>query len=70
MSKMSRVFGRSMTKLFNKGLSDQTFHCVGHSFGKLDYGKNILNQRVDLRWQGMKLDFFGNNSNPQYLIIS
>lgn len=35
MSKMSRIVGRVLTKLFKKGLNDETFHCIGHSFGKL-----------------------------------
>ncbi|CAH1716732.1 unnamed protein product [Chironomus riparius] len=30
---VGRVAGRAFLKLFNKGLNDQTFHCVGHSFG-------------------------------------
>lgn len=34
MSKISRLMGRSLTKLYNKGLSDEKFHCVGHSFGE------------------------------------
>lgn len=32
---VGRVVGRIFLKLFNKGLNDRTFHCVGHSFGTL-----------------------------------
>lgn len=30
---VGRVAGRAFLKLFNKGLNERTFHCVGHSFG-------------------------------------
>jgi hypothetical protein len=33
MCKMSRIYGRVLTKLFEKGLNVKSFHCVGHSFG-------------------------------------
>lgn len=33
ISKISRIFGRTLLKLFDKGLNDKSFHCVGHSFG-------------------------------------
>lgn len=33
ISKISRIFGRTMLKLFDKGLNIKTFHCLGHSFG-------------------------------------
>lgn len=33
ISKISRIVGRHMVKLFQKGLNDKNFHCVGHSFG-------------------------------------
>lgn len=33
ISKISRIFGRIMLKLFDKGLNARAFHCVGHSFG-------------------------------------
>lgn len=52
MSKISRLMGRSITKLFNKNLSDETLHCVGHSFGK--YQEEFLVQSRQLilfTWQ-------------------
>lgn len=33
ISKISRIFGRTMLKLFDKGLNIKTFHCLGHSLG-------------------------------------
>lgn len=33
ISKISRLAGRSLKKLFDKGINANTFHCVGHSFG-------------------------------------
>lgn len=33
ISKISRMVGQSLKKLFDKGLDVNTFHCVGHSFG-------------------------------------
>lgn len=33
ISKISRIFGRALLRLFDKGLSSKSFHCVGHSFG-------------------------------------
>lgn len=33
ISKISRIFGRTLAKLFDKGLNAKSFHCVGHSFG-------------------------------------
>ena len=33
MSRMSRVFGKKISSLFDKGLNVKSFHCVGHSFG-------------------------------------
>lgn len=31
--KISRIYGRVLLKLFDKGLNAKSFHCVGHSFG-------------------------------------
>lgn len=33
MCKISRIYGRVLMELFNKGLNAKSFHCVGHSFG-------------------------------------
>lgn len=33
ISKISRLFGRTLLKLFDKGLNVKSFHCLGHSFG-------------------------------------
>lgn len=33
ISKISRIIGKEVAKLFMNGLSDEKFHCVGHSFG-------------------------------------
>lgn len=33
ISRISRIFGRVLPKLFDKGLNAKSFHCVGHSFG-------------------------------------
>jgi hypothetical protein len=33
VSKIARIYGRAFLKLFQKGLNDRRFHCVGHSFG-------------------------------------
>lgn len=33
ISNISRIFGRTLFKLFDKGLNAKSFHCVGHSFG-------------------------------------
>lgn len=33
ISKISRIFGRALLRLFDKGLNSKSFHCVGHSFG-------------------------------------
>lgn len=33
ISKISRIVGQSLKKLFDKGLDVNSFHCVGHSFG-------------------------------------
>lgn len=33
ISKISRIFGKAVSKLFDKGLNIKSFHCVGHSFG-------------------------------------
>lgn len=33
ISKISRIFGRALFGLFDKGLNPNSFHCVGHSFG-------------------------------------
>ncbi|XP_070496112.1 phospholipase A1 member A-like isoform X2 [Chironomus tepperi] len=33
MIRIARSVGRHLVKLFKEGLSDKTFHCVGHSFG-------------------------------------
>lgn len=33
ISKISRILGRTMVKIFDKGLNARTFHCLGHSFG-------------------------------------
>jgi hypothetical protein len=32
MSKISRMVGRTFTKLFKKGLDDESFHCIGKEF--------------------------------------
>ena len=31
--KISRIYGRVLMKLFDKGLRTESFHCVGHSLG-------------------------------------
>lgn len=31
--RISRIYGRVLLKLFDKGLNVKSFHCVGHSFG-------------------------------------
>ena len=36
ISQISRMVGVQMTNLFSYGLSDKSFHCVGHSFGGED----------------------------------
>lgn len=33
ISKISRIVGRGITKLFDKSMGDRRFHCIGHSFG-------------------------------------
>lgn len=33
MSKISRIYARTVSKLFDKGLNIKSFHCIGHSFG-------------------------------------
>lgn len=33
MCRISRIYGRVLVKLFDKGLNAKSFHCVGHSFG-------------------------------------
>lgn len=33
ISKISRIFGRTLLRLCDKGLNIKSFHCVGHSFG-------------------------------------
>ena|SRR5690349_9151318 len=33
ISKISRLFGRELPKLFDQGLNAKFFHCIGHSFG-------------------------------------
>lgn len=38
ISQISRIFGRTLLKLFDKGLNAKSFHCVGHSFGSHSCG--------------------------------
>jgi pancreatic triacylglycerol lipase len=33
MCQISRIYSRVLTRLFDKGLSAKSFHCLGHSFG-------------------------------------
>lgn len=33
MSKISRIYGRVLLRLFDKGLDSKSLHCIGHSFG-------------------------------------
>lgn len=33
ISNISRIFGSTLLKLFDKGLNSKSFHCIGHSFG-------------------------------------
>lgn len=39
---MSRIYARSLVKLFSKGMSDKMFHCIGHSFGNIELQKNLF----------------------------
>lgn len=44
ISKVSRIYGRIIEKLFEKGMSDGNFHCVGHSFGA--HGCGIIGREI------------------------
>lgn len=33
ISKISRMMGRALVRVFKNGFIDDNFHCVGHSFG-------------------------------------
>lgn len=44
ISKISRIVGRAITKLFDQSMSDKRFHCIGHSFGA--HGCGILGREI------------------------
>lgn len=44
MCRISRILGRTMLKLFDKGLNAKSFHCVGHSFGA--HGCGIMGREL------------------------
>jgi Lipase len=60
MCKISRIYGRVLLKLFDKGLSAKSFHCVGHSFGAHSCGimGRELYQRSDKRHKFGRFEAF------------
>ena len=60
MCQISRIYGRVLMKLFDKGLRTESFHCVGHSFGAHSCGiiGRELYQISNKRHKLGRLDYF------------